>query len=312
MSTNNTPRESSIERTSRRKRGLPPEYTNELIKKDLKRQKYQKMSPEELANLKQFIADSNTEIKQSIVMTQKSLEGQIANLSDALNTEVNSLKSSVNEFQEKISAEVTTIKNHIAAHTDRLTNTENDIERMKYINDLRLTGFAQAEDLYGLFNAIAQHIGYDINNNANIPIMNRIPQRDKQTGTIGFSSTIIMHFPSTQHKKIFYSKYLAKIPLNPDQFGLPKENKIIIGENLTKSNAQIFKYAQKLKSEKKIAQVYTDDGLVKIKIVKGPNIRAQIIRGMTEIETIGQRQMMDICNNNNTNAQSVTSAGGRE
>lgn len=80
-------------------------------------------------------------------------------MSDTLNTQVNSLKSSVNEFQEKISNEIAAIQNHIAAHTNRLTKTENDIKRMKYIIDLRLTGFTTSrnEELNDIFNAIAQH-----------------------------------------------------------------------------------------------------------------------------------------------------------
>lgn len=58
------------------------------------------------------------------------------------------------------------------------------------------------------------------------------------------------------------------MPLDPVKFGLESKNRVIIGENLTKKNAQIFKLALDMKKNNKIAQTYTENGIVKIKITK--------------------------------------------
>lgn len=184
------------------------------------------MTTNDFNYLKHFISGMNTELKETIASTETCLENQISTLCGTLNVEMNALKTSVEEFKEKISSDVTSIKNHIDEHANRLNNANDDIQRMKYTNDLRLTGFAMAqnENLYDIFNALSLHIGYDTNNNLNIAILNRVPYHDPTTGQSTLSSTIIMHFTTSQHKQHFYSKYLSKIPLKPEQFGLSKEN----------------------------------------------------------------------------------------
>lgn len=51
-------------------------------------------------------------------------------------------------------------------------------------------------------------------------------------------------------------------------------------------NAQIFKQAQTLRKENKIAQTFTEDGLVKIRLKKGKNEATHIVRNSIELETI--------------------------
>lgn len=53
---------------------------------------------------------------------------------------------------------------------------------------------------------------------------------------------------------MFFSYYLSKMPLDPKKFGLTDDNRIVIGENLTRKNAQLFKKAQLLRKDGKIAQ----------------------------------------------------------
>lgn len=101
-----------------------------------------------------------------------------------------------------------------------------------------------------------------------------------------FSPTILIHFATARQKKLFYSLYLNKMPLNPTKFGLPAENAIVIGENLTKKNAQLFKSAQILRKNKRIAQTCTEDGIVKIRFVKGKKETTFTVRGQTQLEMI--------------------------
>lgn len=74
------------------------------------------------------------------------------------------------------------------------------------------------------------------------------------------------------------------MPLNPIKFGLPESNRIVIGENLTRKNALLFKQAQILRREKKIAQTFTEDGLVMIRFTKGKNEPTHTIRNHMELE----------------------------
>lgn len=58
--------------------------------------------------------------------------------------------------------------------------------------------------------------------------------------------------------------------------------------------------AHQLKNQKKIAQVFTDDGLVKIKLIRGKQETAHVIRNVTEIETIVARYESQAPAQNNT------------
>lgn len=111
-----------------------------------------------------------------------------------------------------------------------------------------------------------------------------------------------MQFNAAQQKKCFYSLYLGKIPIKPEIFNLTNEKRIIVSENLTQKNAAIFKLAQKAKFEKKIAQVHTDDGVIKVKLLKGPNQRRYTVRNTTDLEVLVEQQK-NIAIDVNTNAQ---------
>lgn len=94
------------------------------------------------------------------------------------------------------------------------------------------------------------------------------------------------------------------MPLDPVIFGLPSTNRIIIGENLTKKNASIFKQALSMKKANKIAQAYTENGIVKIKFTKGKNETAHAVRNVTSLETIVlQHQHSVHAPNSTTNAE---------
>lgn len=83
------------------------------------------------------------------------------------------------------------------------------------------------------------------------------------------------------------------MPLDGKKFGLPEECRIVLGGNLTKKNAQIFKLAQSLRRNKKIAQTFTEDGLVKIRFTKGKNETTHIVRSTTQLEeTVTQHNNM--------------------
>lgn len=96
----------------------------------------------------------------------------------------------------------------------------------------------------------------------------------------------MIRFAMAKQKQTFYSCYLNKMPLNPEKFGLPFTNRIIIGEHLTLTNSKIFKTALQLKKDSKLAQVFTENGLVKARLKKGKHEATYTIRNVTELEIL--------------------------
>lgn len=143
----------------------------------------------------------------------------------------------MDDFKFNISAGISSINERLNSHEQRLDNNEDDINRLRYANDLRLTGIphVQNENLVQIYQTLSA-----------------------------------------------------------------------ICENLTKKNATIFKLAQNMRSDKRIAQVFTMDGLVKIKFVKGINQRIFTIRSIAELKNLVEQHnpnAMDIATN--TDAQSI-------
>lgn len=279
---------SNNNRISRRKRGLEPETTETSQSPAVKKLKPYEMSTNDMSAIKSLFADMKNDIEKKIGASQSSIETKLKELNANVNAEVNELKKSVDDLKSKVGAELQTLNKQITEHKQRLDNNEDDINRLKLSADLRLNGipYAPNENLIELFHKIAIEIGYDSSMNTNVPLMKRIPIKDKITGIMVESSIISLHFASIQHKKRFYSIYLKKMPLKLSNIGPKTDMKVVIGESLTRLNAQIFKYAQGMKKEHKIAQVFTTDGLVKIKFVKGPNQRSYTIRHTSHLDSL--------------------------
>lgn len=269
-----------------RKRELSPEPNQKSITPTTSKKR--KMSSTEFEALKVLITQSYSAIETKIDDSQKNLEVKFSDLASNVNNEVSSLKSCVGDFEKKITDDIGGIKSQLNHHMKRIENTEDDIQRMQLNQDLRLIGFAfkEQENLLEIFNQIANEIGFVMNMGAGTPILERLNVRNKTTNQIMPSPTILIHFAVKHHKQTFYSFYLNKMPLDPRKFGLPEENRIILGENLTRMNAQLFKKAQSLRKEKRIAQTFTENGLIKIRFNKGKNEQTHIIRNTIELETL--------------------------
>lgn len=187
----------------------------------------------------------------------------------------------------------------------KLNGMEDDIQRLRYACDLRLTGipYSHNENLLDIYNTLSTIIGFDTSNTAFTPILERLPIRNKATGVMIASSTILIHFSSIQHKNWFYSLYLNKMPLKGETFGLQNGKNVILGENLTPKNANVFKLAKQFKANNKLAQVFTQDGLIKIRFVRGANNKTFTLRTVTELNYLVEQHNqigMDVESNTNT------------
>lgn len=272
------------------KRNLSPEPISDSPNSSVsaKKSKKAKMSTQEFEALKSLITASSNAIETKIDDSQKVLEHKFTDFASKVNEDMSSIKSSVNNFQSKINVDMDEIKLQLSNHAQRMDVTEDDVQRIHLSNDLRLTGFAaiENENLLELFNKISVAIDFVTDTGSNLPILERLPIKNKTTGEIMQSRTVLIHFAQRRNKQIFYSCYLNKMPLDPTKFGLPEGKRIVIGENLTKRNAQIFQRAQMLKKESKIAQTFTEDGIVIIRLKRGKREPSYKIRTITQLETI--------------------------
>lgn len=238
--------------------------------------------------LKSLILSSAARVEAKIDDAKSTLENKFINLADKVNEDVSAIKSSVIEFHGKINEELNEIKLQVKTCNERLDNSDDDIHRLQRIQDLRLVGFAatHSENVYDIFKKIAAAIGFIIDSNTAMPNIERIMNYNKVTKLGTPSPNILIHFAILRQKQHFYRLYLSKMPLDPTQFGLPAENRIVIGENLTKKNSQIFKQSQVYKKSKAIAQAFTEDGLVRIKFAKGKTTPTFTVRSIIELESI--------------------------
>lgn len=271
-----------------KKRNLLPETETTPNSTSTERNRTSKMSSKEIQELKDLIKSSSETIENKIAESQETLEKKFADLASEEKVDVASLKTSVSEIQHNIVGEINEVKSQLNNHDKRIANTEDDIQRIKLCTDLRLIGFAwaESENIQEIFNKIAAEIGFATDQLANAPTIERIPTKNRTTGQIMQSPTIFIHFAMLRQKQMFYSHYLNKMPLNHTTFGLTDSNRIVIGENLTKKNAQLFKQAQILRKDRKIAQTFTEDGLVKIRFAKGKNETTYTVRDRIELEFV--------------------------
>lgn len=238
--------------------------------------------------LRNLITDSTRAIETKINQSQQSVEEKISVLTNKVDYEVNEIKNSVNEFKSNVAHEITNIKTQIVMHNHRIDNTEDDVQRIERNQALRLIGIPAKnnENLVNYLAIIADLIGHDLSSGTNIPLVERFKVKDRSNGQMVHSNTIIIHFATWRQKQIFYSQYLKVMPLDPSKFGLPASNRIFLGENLTKKNIQIFKQAQIMKKNKQIAQAFTIDGIVKIRLKKGEHEPTHTIRDIITLETL--------------------------
>lgn len=148
------------------------------------------------------------------------------------------------------------VQTQLSHHEQRIANTEDDIQRIQRSNDIRITDIPlqENENLLAIYEQIASEIGFNTSYTVT-PSIERIFMKNRMSGQIAPSGTIMLHFVLPKHKQLFYSCYLNKMLLNPLNFGLPATSRIVIGENLTATNANIFRLAHQLKNQNKIAQV---------------------------------------------------------
>lgn len=262
-----------------------PKNTSSKKNKESSPQQHSTMNSEEMIRL---LNEQTAKIENTIQSSQNVLESKFNDLAEKVKEDVSALKASVADLHKKMDEELGEVKSQVSSYAERMDNNDDDYQRLQRNYDLRLTGFAfkDNENLYDIFKQIAAVIGFDVGPNTTMPSIERVNIYNKKSSQITPSPTILLHFAILRQKQQFYALYLNKMPLDPEKLGLSSDNRIVIGENLTRKNAQIFKQAQSMKRDNKIAQTFTEDGIVKIKFTKGKNVTAHAVRNTIALEAL--------------------------
>lgn len=259
--------------TEKQKRKLSPLSKNNNKVISNKRSKQSNLTNREMDAIRELIESSMKVVSQQITTTQNALDNKISSLrtqiSDDVKEKIDGLQQSLATFSNNVNTEIVNMKLELKHQSDRIQVNEDDISRVTLLNQLRITGIlpSQNENLRSIFEKIAKEIDYNIDDSTKIPHLRRILSR--KNGVISQTNTIILYFTASHIKDQFYSQYLHKVPFSKGFLNEMKCDKIIIGENLTKTNAMIFAKCLSYKKSGKIAQTFTNNGIVYIKFLRG-------------------------------------------
>lgn len=253
------------------------------------------------AMLKQQIVESHNIFKTE--MTQL-----VENLKSEFKSEIESIHTKFDESTAKIGEKIVVIDEKLVDFDTRMTHIEKDIERIAHLNQLKLIGipFTDNENLVNVFTKLANVIGYDITNPSNIPSLARVITRNKTTNSMALSQTIIMKFAAIHMKDAFYSLYLRLLPnkkVSSKDLGFTVDKRIIVGENLSQLNHEIFVIASNMKRDKSLAQVFTANGIVNVRVQKGG--RTYEIRNKQQLEVLTLTSANEKDSSNTTNISNV-------
>lgn len=264
--------------------------------------------------------DNTAELSKQITESYNGLKSDMNQMIDGLQCEFKkeliSLNTKIDESSNSFKQQVNEINETVVALNLRMDNVEKDYERIAHLNELKLSGIpiSDNENLTNSFMKLANLIGYDVSNPANIPSLSRVIKRNRITNEMTVAPTIIMKFIAVHMKETFYGLYLSMLPkrkLTAKDVDFSCETRIIIGENLSQSNRDIFVTAWNLKKENKLSQVYTVNGFVNVKILKGGT--AYEIRHKHNLELLLRSRTNNTheaptFNRNQTNVTETTSA----
>lgn len=241
--------------------------------------------PITIDELKLLLSEQTSKITQQLSDQMNSLGNEIK---ESLQTQILQTNQRIDSIQSNVDKQLTTIQSELTGCVDKITNTDNEIARFSKLNELRINGIAHTdgENLRLHFNAIAQVIGFDASIPMHIPSLSRTYSRNKTTKKMEKSSTFVAKFIAKHIRDEFYSAYLTKIannkPITTEMINLPQGGRLLISESLTMTNSKLFSVCMSLKKEKKLSQVYTQDGQVCIKASK--TSKATIVRSQRDID----------------------------
>lgn len=221
-----------------------------------------------------------------------SLRSEMKTLSDEIKADFESkitqLNTRIDDNQVHMQSQINELKSSVTQCVEQANGVDDDLQRISRLNELKISGIIHKNDenLNEIFKKIANLVQFDLSDSHNMPTLERIFKRNHTTNTNAPTQIILVKFIANHIRNDFYSRYLNKIaakkPIMSQNIDLPEGIRIIIGENLTAKNMNIFIESSKLKKLGKLAQVFTQEGLVHIKANR--NAKATIIKSKTQLE----------------------------
>lgn len=265
------------------------------------------------AQLTKQVTESYDSLRNDMSLMVESIKTEFKAEIDTLNNKIDATNVT---FQQK----VVEINDTVAILGKRMDNVERDYERIAHLNELKLIGIpiAENENLNECFMKLANVVGYDVSNAANVPSLTRAFTRDRLTNELTPSTTILVKFVAVHMKEIFYSLYLRMLPkrkLTAKDLAYSSDTRIIIGEKLSQLNHETFIAASTMKRENKIAQVFTVNGIVNVKLQRGGttyeirnkhNLEMILNSHATNTNTKGTTQASNGTQSQNTNRDETT------
>lgn len=242
-------------------------------------------------------------------------------ISSELNCNVTSIKSEIGSMVEKIRvefhAELDSVREKVTSlsesvdqrfaqineqlETQKISDERHDDDYMRATrsNELKIVGvhYKMNEQPYEIFCCIASLIGH------NITLAPTVIRIFKRQGTEQLPlKLLIVKFVASHLRDEFYNCYLSflfnKRIITGDLIGTGERNdRVTIGENLTPLNHKIFKECMGLKRGGQLFQVFTWNGLTKVKINK--TSRAVAIKSQRELDLFVVNNQPNINSNGN-------------
>lgn len=216
----------------------------------------------------------HNEIKIQLDSHASSVQSQIKSLGDQLKSElssqINDVNNKIDSLQHNVSGQLISLQTNVDGCIDRINTSEDDVRRIAKLNELKIKGipYTPDENLQTIFQSISRIVGFDMNGPNRCPELYRTQMKSSAVSEPIPLPKIIVKFVAKHIRDEFYSLYLTRVrekPLKTDEIQLSQGGRIIISENLTTANQQIFTQAMKMKYDKKLAKVYTKDGLIYVK-----------------------------------------------
>lgn len=218
-------------------------------------------------------------------LTLKDLAELIKATKNDLSEQINNVQR---QIEDKLSTEINNIKTDVVCISSRLDSVEDRFEKMDrqlHLTDLLIYGMPldSRENLRSICYDISNIIGF---NDIDYALLSAF-----RTNYNTAKPPIVLKFISLPAKNEFLHLYIQaakKKPLILRDIGFEEMDRINIQESLSSLNASFFRKAMELKRNDFIYSVYTNNGLVRIKITANSNaIKITSLQQLQEIQTKG-------------------------
>jgi hypothetical protein len=243
-----------------------------------------------MARVEAMLTNLSTKVDNNASAMNNVIDTKLSQFRENLNTDIdNKIEGLRADIRSELTVQINQTANRMDAYSNSMANVENRVDLLEERfeasskeNDLLIKGvpIVSNEKCPNIFRRIAGAIGIGPES---MPAVVAFRLGRKKPGS-DRDPPILLKFCNHIEKDHFYQKYFAFKNLNLTHIGFDVDQRIVISENLTRHNQQIFQAAIKLKFERKIFQVSTNNGAVFIR--KGQTSRRTMVSKLSDLDVI--------------------------